>query len=133
MDVAEVAEPHWVPINDPGWIGDPGGSVAIAARRQPRSPSIRALGAGRGFVAVEWGDFAAVAVYAPHSWTLAEYEEYLDGLRDLVSRIAHRPVLVQVQRLKARGNKAAGSDGVPDRALVLALSVLGERGDGWFS
>ncbi|XP_017796553.1 PREDICTED: uncharacterized protein LOC108577850, partial [Habropoda laboriosa] len=94
MDIAVVAEPYGVPINNPGWIGDPGGSVAIAAGRQPWSPPVRALAAGREFVAVEWGGFAVVVVYVPSSWPLPEYEEYLDGLRDLVSRIAPRPVLV---------------------------------------
>ncbi|XP_076386159.1 uncharacterized protein LOC143264178 [Megachile rotundata] len=91
-----IAEPYRVP-DQPHWFADAEGrnaTIAIVWRAKSGSPPCTAIAAGRGAVAVRWGDVAVVGVYAPPSWPLAEYEELLDRVGQLASRCPTQRVLV---------------------------------------
>nr|XP_034195161.1 uncharacterized protein LOC117611331 [Osmia lignaria] len=90
IGLAVAAEPYRVPDRT-DWFGDEDGSVAIIA--SPGSPPAP-LEHGRGYVGVAWRSIAVVGLYAPPSWPLAEFEQYLDRVGDFVSRCSPRPVLV---------------------------------------
>ncbi|XP_053989964.1 uncharacterized protein LOC128882396, partial [Hylaeus volcanicus] len=72
-----LAEPYRVP-DHPYWMGDLLGSAAIVWSGRPGTPPLELLECGRGYLAVDWGGIAVVAIYAPPSWSLASVEGYLD-------------------------------------------------------
>ncbi|XP_078051848.1 uncharacterized protein LOC144477994, partial [Augochlora pura] len=91
--LAVAAEPYRVPEH-PHWMGDSIGSVAVLWVGRQGSPPCSVIERGRGYLAVEWGDIAVVAIYAPPSWPLEHFEQYLDGVGRCISRCQPRPVLV---------------------------------------
>ncbi|XP_076397819.1 uncharacterized protein LOC143266091 [Megachile rotundata] len=93
VGLAVAAEPYKVPEH-PHWFGDDVGSVAIAWTTLPGSSVCELITRGRGFVAVNWDGTAVVGIYAPPSWTLARFEEFLDGMSACIARCLPRPLLV---------------------------------------
>ncbi|XP_011633759.1 uncharacterized protein LOC105424946 [Pogonomyrmex barbatus] len=76
-----AAEPYNVP-DHPCWVADRLGSMAIHWRAFDASPPASFVEAGNGFVAVEWGAIVVVGCYCPPSLSLAQFEDYLDGLEE---------------------------------------------------
>ncbi|XP_078051518.1 uncharacterized protein LOC144477658, partial [Augochlora pura] len=91
--LAVVSEPHRVPEH-PHWVGDSVGFVAILWAGRQGPPPCSVIERGRGYLAVECGDTAVVAIYAPPSWSLELFEQYLDGVGRCISRCQPLPVLV---------------------------------------
>nr|XP_033337116.1 uncharacterized protein LOC117226650 [Megalopta genalis] len=91
--LAVVAEPYRVP-DHPHWMGDSGGSAAIYWVGRPGSPACSVIERDWGFLAVDWGGTAVVAIYAPPRRSLEEFEQCLDEVGRCVSRCLSRPVLV---------------------------------------
>lgn len=90
IGVAVAAEPYSVP-NQPCWVKDCGGSVAIhSGTGAPLSIKER----GFGFVSALWGEYAIVGVYFSPNRSLAEYEAYLGVLGPVVRRLAPSPVIL---------------------------------------
>ncbi|XP_032690139.1 uncharacterized protein LOC116853267 [Odontomachus brunneus] len=99
--LAVATEPHHIPPpNDPRWMGRPGnpgmmGNLAIIRRYSKNSPPACCVHAGGKIVAVEWGSMAVVGVYASSALSLAEFEDLLDGVREVIrTKCLTRPVLL---------------------------------------
>ncbi|XP_076396722.1 uncharacterized protein LOC143265925 [Megachile rotundata] len=93
VGLAVAAEPYKV-SEHPHWFGDDVGSVAIAWTTLPGSSVCEFIISGRGFVTVNWDGTAVVGIYAPPSWTLARFEEFLDRMSACIARCLPRPLLV---------------------------------------
>nr|XP_033339381.1 uncharacterized protein LOC117227934 [Megalopta genalis] len=91
--LAVVAEPYRVP-DHPLWMGDSSGSAAIYWVGRPGSPACSVIERDWGFLAVDWGGTAVVAIYAPPRRSLEKFEQCLDGVGRCVSRCLPRPVLI---------------------------------------
>ncbi|XP_076384326.1 uncharacterized protein LOC143262577 [Megalopta genalis] len=108
--LAVVAEPYRVP-DHPHWMGDTSGSAAIYWVGRQGSPACSVIERGWGFLAVDWGGTAAVAIYAPFRRSLEEFERSLDGVGRCVSRCLPRQVLVLGDfNAKATVWKSPGTD-----------------------
>jgi len=97
VNLMVISEPYRVPPDNPLWAASRTGSkvdVAIAWRRSRDPLPCRFLEAGRGFVAVRWGDMVVVGVYLAPSLDRATYEEGLGNIGDCVSKYAPSPTLV---------------------------------------
>ncbi|CAK9820194.1 Putative 115 kDa protein in type-1 retrotransposable element R1DM [Anthophora quadrimaculata] len=91
--LAVAAEPYSVP-DHPSWFRDEGGSVAIVRGDMPGAPPVTLLESGRGYLAVQWGEYAVVGLYAPPSRSISEFEELLGGVAAFIRQFHPRPVLV---------------------------------------
>ncbi|XP_071640006.1 uncharacterized protein [Temnothorax longispinosus] len=89
-----AAEPYRVPLNHPCWAVDRCGSVAITWRATEEPVACTRLVADDGFVAVRWGHIVVVGVYFSFNKDVAQFEGFLDRLRDFVERILPQPVIV---------------------------------------
>ncbi|XP_043521008.1 uncharacterized protein LOC122534438 [Frieseomelitta varia] len=91
--LAVVAEPYRIADN-PNWIGDRGGLVAIVHRPIPVAPQARVLKRGRGYVAAVWGNLAIIGVYAPPSWPLSSFNRLLDEISASITSSPTQAILV---------------------------------------
>lgn len=89
-----VAEPNHIPERHPCWAKDELNSVAITWRWWRGAPTCTILESGQHYVAVRWGLVAVVGVYFPPSGTLADFEEWLDGLEACVRRLQAMPTII---------------------------------------
>ncbi|XP_070171298.1 uncharacterized protein, partial [Polyergus mexicanus] len=124
-----AAEPYRVPVDNPCWIGDGAGSVAITWRNDPLLPRCTPIEAGRGVVAVRWGPISVVGCYISPNVDLAHYEVFLDGVAAVYRRQLPRPVIVagdfnaKSTRLGSRFTDAR-SGVLQDWAAALGLCLL---------
>lgn len=128
VDVAIVAEPYAVPPNNPLWVGDTEGSVAIVAR-PGAGPPLAVKARGRGYVAAVRGEVAFVGVYFSPNRNVAALERFLDVLGPLVRRLAPLQVFVAGDlnaKSTAWGNPVTNPKGreVEEWALAAGLSLL---------
>jgi len=92
--LAIVADPYRVPTDNPNWVGDPSGRVAMVSRHIAGAPPMIPISAGEGFVMVEYGPIDVLGCYLPPSLDRGEFEAALDSMeRDILSR-SPRPVVV---------------------------------------
>lgn len=82
-----VAEPHRVPTNNPSWVGDASGTVAVMWRWWKGAWTVRPLEKGDHFVIVKWEPIVAVGVYFPPSSTLPQFEGWLDSIGACLARL----------------------------------------------
>ncbi|XP_059063005.1 uncharacterized protein LOC131855725 [Achroia grisella] len=122
-------QPPSVPSSD-NWFGDYDGLVAvIRTGGSSASPPCLPLFRGSGYVGVSWGEIAVVGVYFSPNRTLAEFEEYLDGLGIAISVHPARSVLVmggpqcQVYGLGSPITTIRG-EVLEDWAVASGLSIL---------
>ncbi|XP_012233133.1 uncharacterized protein [Linepithema humile] len=95
FELGVVSEPYWIPRDHPNWFTDPTGEgVAISWRPTATPRPCSKLGAGHGFVAVEWGEWVVLGCYAPPSWKLPFFKIFLAGLGDSIRGCLPRPTLV---------------------------------------
>lgn len=59
-----------------------------------KSPPLKLIEKGRGYVAAEWGSTTCIACYAPPRWSLIEFTDYLERLGVIATNVAPRPLLV---------------------------------------
>ena len=92
-----AAEPYRIPPGDPKWMGDREESVAIVwsgGDGSRRSPPLRKLGDGRGFIVAEWGTTIIAGVYFSPSWGLQRVEASLWDLATWVRKFPGRRILL---------------------------------------
>ena len=93
INVAVVAEPYFVvPRND--WVADLDGSVTLISSAAAGTPLLDLVKRGRGIVAARFGEIAVVGVYFSPNRTLAEFQDSLSELGDVVVDFGSLPVLV---------------------------------------
>ncbi|XP_076301658.1 uncharacterized protein LOC143219640 [Lasioglossum baleicum] len=93
VGLAVAAEPYEVP-DHPQWFGDLEASVAIWVRQSARLPPFSGVERSRGAVLVKWGRLLVAGCYCSPNCGSAEFEAYLDRLRDMVTPHLTGPVLV---------------------------------------
>ena len=91
IHIAVVAEPYLVPDH---WLGDRDSSVAVVRRNTTDSPPMTLILQWSGFVAVEWGEIAVVAVYFSPNRSFAVFEDYLTNLAVAVRRLRPRQIIL---------------------------------------
>ncbi|XP_053985480.1 uncharacterized protein LOC128879931 [Hylaeus volcanicus] len=126
--LAVVAEPYRVP-DHAYWMGDLLDSAAIVWSGRPGTPPLALLERGKGFLAVDSGGIAVVAIYAPPSWSFAIFKGYLSEVGRCISRCLPRPVLILGDfNSKAQGCGSLATDArgheVIDWAAGLELPLL---------
>jgi len=92
--LAVVAEPYYVPPNNPRWMSNRTGRVAIIWRPTESPIPYGLLSEGEFHVAVKWGDYFVVGVYIPPSTGVAQLEHFLDHLGGLTMKWAPSPVII---------------------------------------
>jgi len=93
--LAVIAEPYRIPPNDPRWISNKAGRVAIVWRPTESPLPYRPLSEGEFHVAAKWRDYFVVGVYVPPSTGVAQFEQFLDHLGGgLVIKWAPSPIIV---------------------------------------
>ena len=91
VHVAFVTEPYFVPNR---WFGDENGVAALAARSAPGLPPLSLLERGPGYVAAAWGRLALISVYFSPNRPFSEFEDFLNSLTAVLSRMAPREVIL---------------------------------------
>ncbi|XP_039312992.1 histone-lysine N-methyltransferase SETMAR-like [Solenopsis invicta] len=92
--LAIVADPYRIPEDNPNWVGDSSGKVAMVSQHVDGAPPMLPVSAGEGFVMVEYGPIDVLGCYFPTSMSRGEFEAALDGMEsDILSR-SPRPVVV---------------------------------------
>ncbi|XP_076764835.1 uncharacterized protein LOC143431783 [Xylocopa sonorina] len=93
VELVVVAEPFRV-LQRQSWARDLDDSVVIAQSVLSRIRPIAPVACGHCFMAIDWADYLVVGVYAPTSWPLSRINTLMDGLQNVVSLDAARPVFV---------------------------------------
>jgi hypothetical protein len=128
VDVAVVAEPYFVP-DQPNWVGDRNGSVAVIVRASPGFTPPSLLEGGSGYVVAEWGDLVVIGTYFSPNRPLVEFDILLGVIGAAVRRAAPRQVLL-LEDLNAKsvvwGNPATTARGHAFElwAAAVGLSIL---------
>lgn len=86
-----ISEPYRIPEEHSCWAKDTSKVVAITWRNIPYSSPCTQTESKRGMVAVDWGQFTIIGVYAS---PLAEYEERLEDIADVIKRRPNRLMIV---------------------------------------
>ena len=78
-DVAIIAEPYRVPLDNGNWVADRAGMAALHVMgRYPIQEIIS--NSSEGFVIVKINEIYVCSVYAPPRWTLQQFQQMLDNL-----------------------------------------------------
>ncbi|XP_058127472.1 uncharacterized protein LOC131285781 [Anopheles ziemanni] len=86
VDVALLSEPYQVPVDDLSWVVDKTGKAAILAGGRYPIQSVD-CSEHEGFVVATVNSVVCCSVYAPPSWPVVKFEEFLDKLSiELVGR-----------------------------------------------
>ena len=91
VHVAFVSEPYSVPGR---WLGDDDGVAALVARPAPGLPPLSLLERGPGYVAAAWGRLALISAYFSPTRPFSEFEDFLDSLTAVLSRMTLREVIL---------------------------------------
>lgn len=99
--IAVISEPYRIPADNPCWLGDRTGTVAIAWQATDNLLPCAPIESVDGFVAAQacglwrkWGDIHVVGTYLPPSLTFPQFEQRLDLIEMCLSRLNNRPTIL---------------------------------------
>lgn len=81
IDIAVIAEPYYVPPLET-WVADLDGLVTIISLGSPHTQPLTVFARGKGYVAIQWRGAIVIGVYFSPNKCLAEFETFLDELRN---------------------------------------------------
>ncbi|XP_048005626.1 uncharacterized protein LOC125241279 [Leguminivora glycinivorella] len=130
IGIAVVAEPYSVPPRD-DFMGDMDGSVALVTRAAAGVPPPTAVKKGKGYVAALCGEIWFVATYFSPNRCLADFEQFLGEVGELIGRLLPRPVIVAGDfnaKSTAWGSPATDAKGatLEEWAVAAGLALLNE-------
>ena len=117
IQLAIVAEPYSIPTRD-NWVADNTRVVALVTQVTAGSPPFSRVEKGAGCVAALVGKLIVVGVYLSPNRILAEFEEFLIRLGEMVER--HRPAEVLVAGDLNANSSVWGSAKTDVRGVTLA-------------
>lgn len=126
IELAVVAEPYFIP-NQPRWVGDRDGLVGIVGGFDTPPLSVRTR--GQGFVAINWRDLVIVGTYFSPNKSIADFENYLVQLGQVISAAYPSQVLLMGDlnaKSSAWGSSVSDQRGdlLEDWVIQLGLKVV---------